>query len=120
MAVNGALLHRAEAALQTQLNPIIHSRIRLGIVSALAAGENLSFTSLKQLLASSDGNLSVHARKLEDAGYIECHKSFHNRAPRTEYKLTDQGREALADYLQQMERIIKLARHPGTPQTFER
>ena len=115
MAVNAALKHRAEAALQTQLNPVIHSRIRLGIVSALAAGENLSFSNLKQLLASSDGNLSVHARKLEDAGYIECHKSFKDRTPRTDYRLTELGHEALADYLQQMERIIKLARKAGSP-----
>ncbi len=116
MAVNAALKHRAEAALQAQLNPIIHSRIRLGIVSALAAGENLSFTFLKQLLASSDGNLSVHARKLENAGYIECHKSFHDRTPRTEYRLTERGRKALTDYLHQMERIIKLARHTNPPE----
>ena len=93
-----------------ELDRLIHERIRLGIVSALAAGEALSFTELKTLLDTSDGNLSVHARKLEDAGYIACLKSFDGRTPKTEYRLTDAGRTALEAYLDQMERIIHLAR----------
>lgn len=101
---------KAATTLQARLDPVIHSRIRLGIVSALAAGETLSFSNLKQLLASTDGNLSVHARKLEDAGYIECLKSFQDRTPKTEYRLTQSGRRALEAYLMQMERIIRLAR----------
>ncbi len=92
------------------LDRLIHERIRLGIVSALAAGDVLSFTDLKALLETTDGNLSVHARKLEDAGYVECLKSFEGRTPKTEYRLTDAGRRALEAYLEQMERIIQLAR----------
>ena len=92
------------------LDRLIHERIRLGIVSALAAGDVLSFSDLKRLLDTSDGNLSVHARKLEDAGYVECLKSFDGRTPKTEYRLTDTGRAALEAYLEQMERIIHLAR----------
>ena len=101
---------KAATTLQARLDSVIHSRIRLGIISALAAGGTLSFSSLKKLLASSDGNLSVHARKLEDAGYIECLKSFQDRTPKTEYRLTATGRQALQVYLDQMERIIRLAR----------
>lgn len=93
-----------------ELDPLIHARIRLGIVSALATGEALSFNDLKRLLDTTDGNLSVHARKLEDAGYVECLKSFDGRTPKTEYRLTDQGRDALTAYLTQMEQIIQLAR----------
>lgn len=89
---------------------LIHERVRLGIVSALAAGGTLSFNDLKQLLDTSDGNLSVHARKLEEAGYLECLKSFEGRMPKTEYRLTEAGREALSDYLEQMEQVIRLAR----------
>ena len=98
------------AAFPATLDRLIHERIRLGIVSALATGEVLSFTDLKTLLDTTDGNLSVHARKLEDAGYIACLKSFDGRTPKTEYRLTDTGRAALETYLDQMEQIIHLAR----------
>lgn len=98
-------------AFPVELDRLIHERIRLGIVSALAAGETLSFNDLKNLLDTSDGNLSVHARKLEDAGYITCIKSFDNRTPKTEYRLTTEGRRALEKYLEQMERIIQTARN---------
>jgi len=91
-------------------DPLIHGRVRLGIVSALAAGEQISFGDLKNLLATTDGNLSVHARKLETAGYIECIKSFANRMPRTEFRLTAQGRAALVQYLNQMEKMLALVR----------
>jgi len=101
---------RAVDASPATLDRLIHERIRLGIVSALAAGDILSFNDLKRLLDTTDGNLSVHARKLEDAGYIECLKSFDGRTPKTEYRLTDAGQQALETYLDQMERIIQLAR----------
>ncbi len=101
---------RAAAAFPRELDRLIHERIRLGIVSALAAGEALSFNDLKRLLDTTDGNLSVHARKLEDAGYVACLKSFEGRTPKTEYRLTEAGRQALEAYLDQMERIIQLAR----------
>ena len=94
----------------TDLDKLIHERIRLGIVSALAATDTLSFTDLKALLETTDGNLSVHARRLEDAGYIESIKSFEDRTPKTEYRLLAQGRDALNLYLDQMESIIKMAR----------
>ena len=97
-------------AFPAALDRLIHERIRLGIVSALAAGDVLSFNDLKRLLDTTDGNLSVHARKLENAGYVECLKSFDGRTPKTEYRLTDAGRAALEAYLEQMERIIHLAR----------
>ena len=93
-----------------QLDKLIHERIRLGIVSALAAGDKLSFTELKTLLKTSDGNLSVHARRLEDAGYIESIKYFDGRTPKTEYRLLDKGKAALNNYLEQMEKIIKMAK----------
>jgi DNA-binding HxlR family transcriptional regulator len=92
------------------LDKLIHERMRLGIVSALAAGGRMAFNDLKAVLDTSDGNLSVHARKLEDAGYIACHKFFEDRTPRTEYELTAAGREALETYLDQMEAIIQTAR----------
>ena len=101
---------RPMRALQVQPDPLIHARIRLGIVSALLAGETLSFGDLKTLVDTTDGNLSVHARKLEEAGYIECLKSFHNRTPRTEYRLTGRGRKALVAYLKQLEEVLQLAR----------
>ena len=82
-------------------------------MSALATGEMISFNDLKRLLNTSDGNLSVHARKLEDAGYVECIKSFDDRMPKTEYCLTEAGRGALTNYLDQMERIIRVARDDG-------
>jgi DNA-binding HxlR family transcriptional regulator len=98
---------QAEAA---QLDRLIHERIRLGIVSALAVNETLTFNELKQLLKTSDGNLSVHARKLEDAQYIRCTKSFAGRLPKTEYRLTPLGRRALERYLDHMEALIRATR----------
>jgi DNA-binding MarR family transcriptional regulator len=92
------------------LDRLIHERIRLGIVSALAAGEGMSFADLKQVLKTSDGNLSVHARKLEDAGYVRVLKGFEDRKPKTEYRLTPKGRRALEAYLEQMEAILNEAR----------
>lgn len=94
----------------TQLDLLIHERMRLGIVSALAVNESLSFNDLKRLLATSDGNLSVHARKLEQADYIKCSKFFAGRVPRTEYRLTANGRRALQHYLDHMEELIRRAR----------
>ncbi|MCC6861818.1 MAG: transcriptional regulator [Bryobacterales bacterium] len=93
-----------------QLDRIIHERVRLAIVSALAVNESLSFHDLKKLLEITDGNLSVHARKLEDAGYISCTKSFHRRVPKTEYRLTGEGRRALERYLDHMEALIHATR----------
>jgi DNA-binding HxlR family transcriptional regulator len=93
-----------------ELDRVIHERLRLGIVSALAGNESLTFNELKQLLQTTDGNLSVHARKLEDAGYIDCRKSFEGRTPRTEYRLTDAGRGALKRYLAHMEALIQAVR----------
>ena len=93
-----------------QLDRLIHERIRLGIVSALATNESLSFKDLKRILKTTDGNLSVHARKLEEADYISCVKFFEARVPRTEYRLTAAGRRALAQYLDQMEQWIRLTR----------
>lgn len=86
--------------------------MRLGIVSALAAGEEMSFSDLKTALSATDGNLSVHARKLEDAGYVSCEKTFAGRTPRTHYKLTATGRRALEKYLDHMDSIIRAARKP--------
>jgi DNA-binding HxlR family transcriptional regulator len=93
-----------------ELDRLIHERIRLGIVSALATNESLSFNDLKRILKTSDGNLSVHARKLEEAQYIACAKFFEGRVPRTEYRLTAAGRRALAQYLDQMEEWIRVTR----------
>jgi DNA-binding MarR family transcriptional regulator len=92
------------------LDPIIHVRVRLGIVSALAVEESLTFNELKERLETSDGNLSVHARRLEEAGYIEIRKSFQGRIPRTEYRLTETGRRALQQYLDHMEALIERVR----------
>ncbi len=91
----------------TKLDRLIHERMRLGIVSALAVNKSLSFNDLKKLLNTTDGNLSVHARKLEEANYIVCSKSFDGRVPKTEYKLTKEGKEALERYLSHMEALIK-------------
>lgn len=99
----------AEAA-PAKLDRLIHERLRLGIVSALAANESLTFNELKKLLKTTDGNLSVHARKLEDAHYITCNKSFEGRLPKTEYKLTAGGRRALERYLDHMEALIQAMR----------
>ena len=93
-----------------QLDRLIHERIRLGIVSALATNASLSFNDLKRILKTTDGNLSVHARKLEEADYISCLKYFEGRVPRTNYSLTPNGRSALAQYLDQMEEWIRLTR----------
>ena len=104
---------KAEAAKKQsplELDRLIHERLRLGIVSALAVNERLTFNDLKGLLQTTDGNLSVHARKLEDAEYITCEKSFDGRVPRTEYRLTAAGRRALEKYLVHMEAIIKAVR----------
>ena len=89
------------------LDRLIHERIRLGIVSALAANSSLTFNDLKRLLKTTDGNLSVHARKLEEAKYIGCTKSFEGRVPRTEYALTSSGRRAFEKYLDHMEALIQ-------------
>ncbi|MBI4543670.1 MAG: transcriptional regulator [Gemmatimonadetes bacterium] len=93
-----------------ELDRLIHERVRLGIVSALAVTESLSFNELKAFLRTTDGNLSVHARKLEEAGYIRCSKSFEGRIPRTEYRLTAAGRRALERYLDHMESLIQAVR----------
>ena len=129
MARNAALKHlthkkretsAAPAAAESQaarakhpahsLDRLIHERMRLGIISALAANETLTFNDLKNLMHTTDGNLSVHARKLEDGGYIACTKSFEGRLPKTEYKLTVAGRRALESYLSHMETIIQQMR----------
>lgn len=103
-------LHRVRSAQAKHpapnLDRLIHERMRLGIVSALAANESQTFNDLKSLMNTTDGNLSVHARKLEDGGYIACTKSFEGRLPKTEYKLTVAGRRALENYLSHMETII--------------
>jgi DNA-binding HxlR family transcriptional regulator len=93
-----------------KLDAVIHERARLAIVSALAVNDVLSFNDLKKLLEISDGNLSVHARKLENAGYVKCTKSFVGRQPRTEFRLTVAGRRALEEYLRQMESVIRATR----------
>lgn len=92
------------------LDRLIHERLRLGIVSALAVNDSLSFSDLKKLMKTTDGNLSVHARKLEEAEYITCTKSFEGRMPKTEYKLTATGRRALERYLDHMEALIRATR----------
>ncbi len=92
------------------LDRLLHDRMRLGIVSALAAAGAMSFTDLKDALSATDGNLSVHARKLEEAGYVTCEKTFAGRTPRTDYKLTASGRRALEKYLDHMSAIIAAAR----------
>jgi DNA-binding HxlR family transcriptional regulator len=92
------------------LDRLIHERMRLGIVSALAVNDSLSFNELKAMLRATDGNLSVHARKLEEAGYVDCQKSFHGRVPRTDFSLTPAGRRALERYLDHMEALIEAVR----------
>ncbi len=101
---------QAEKANPVALDPIIHVRVRLGIVSALAVEESLTFNELKERLDTSDGNLSVHARRLEEAGYVEIRKSFDGRIPRTDYRLTETGRQALQRYLDHMEALIERVR----------
>ena len=100
--------HAQSGALE--LDRLIHERVRLGIVSALAVNGSLTFTDLKELLGTTDGNLSAHARRLEDAGYVTCEKSFEGRVPRTEYALTKVGRRELQLYLDHMEAIISATR----------
>jgi DNA-binding MarR family transcriptional regulator len=93
-----------------KLDRLIHERLRLGILSALSVNESLTFNELKKLLDTTDGNLSVHARKLEEAGYIGCAKSFEGRMPRTDYRLTAAGKRALERYLDHMEALIRAMR----------
>lgn len=100
----------AREAVSPDLDRLIHERIRLGIVSALAVNRSLTFNELKALLKTTDGNLSVHARKLEEADYIVCTKSFDGRLPKTEYRLTASGRRALERYLNHMEALIRATR----------
>ena len=97
-------------AVPADLDRLIHERIRLGIVSALAVNRSLTFNELKALLKTTDGNLSVHARKLEEADYIVCTKSFDGRLPKTEYRLAAAGRKALERYLNHMEALIRATR----------
>lgn len=100
-------VNKAAETVSTELDKLIHERLRLGIISALAANKSLSFNDLKKLLQTTDGNISVHARKLEEAGYIVCEKSFNGRVPLTEYKITKAGKTALERYLNHMEALIK-------------
>ena len=101
---------QAARASSREIDTLIHHRLRLGILSALAAAVSLSFNDLKALMQTTDGNLSVHARKLEDAQYVTCTKSFEGRRPRTEYRLTAHGRRALQRYLDHMEAVIRATR----------
>ena len=101
---------RAKGKTPIELDHVIHERVRLAILSALASGQSLSFNELKELLDTTDGNLSVHARRLEEAGFIACEKSFVGRVPRTEYQLTAAGRKALDAYLDHMEALIQRVR----------
>ncbi len=103
-------VERAAERVSDELDKVIHERMRLGIISALAANDKLSFTELRNLLSTSDGNISVHARKLEEAGYVTCEKSFKGRMPLTEYLITKEGRLALERYLDHMEALIKAMR----------
>ena len=111
-ATTGEVDRHAPSAAKSaaELDRLIHERLRLGIVSALAGNASLTFNELKEILKTTDGNLSVHARKLEDAEYIACEKSFDGRTPKTEFRLTDAGRRALTRYLDHMESIIRTAR----------
>ncbi|MDQ8153776.1 MAG: transcriptional regulator [Gemmatimonadota bacterium] len=92
------------------LDKLIHDRVRLGIISALAVNDRLTFTDLRDLLALTDGNLSVHARKLEEGGYVTCHKGYEGRVPKSEYRLTAAGKRALERYLGHMEALIEATR----------
>jgi DNA-binding MarR family transcriptional regulator len=106
----GAITAQVPQTSATNLDRLIHERTRLAIVSALAVNKSLTFNELKQLLRATDGNLSVHARKLEDAGYVSCSKSFAGRVPRTQYSLSAAGRRALEKYLSHMEALIQATR----------
>ena len=109
-SVNGGVARSSVDEGALALDRLIHERLRLGIVSALAVNESLTFNELKQLLRTTDGNLSVHARKLEDAKYVTCTKTFEERVPRSEYRLTASGRRALERYLNHMEALIRATR----------
>ncbi len=104
-------IEKAAETVSGELDKVIHERMRLGIISALAANKSLSFTELKNLLNTTDGNISVHARKLEDAGYLTCEKSFNGRVPLTEYRITSEGKQALEKYLNHMEALISAMRN---------
>ena len=104
-AVHGGAPHSAR-----EIDRVIHERLRLGIISALAAHQSMTFNELKTAVKTSDGNLSVHARKLEEAGYVACAKSFEGRMPRTDYRMTAAGRRALERYLDHMEALIQAMR----------
>lgn len=114
-ALRGLPGGRDEEGSPLALDRLIHERLRLGIVSALAVNDALTFVELKALLKTTDGNLSVHARKLEEAGYVTCTKDFDGRMPRTEYRLTRAGRVALERYLDHMEALISATRRSGSP-----
>jgi DNA-binding transcriptional ArsR family regulator len=108
-----ALTSRGAGRGSAELDRLIHERVRLGIVSALAAASSLTFVELKNILGTTDGNLSVHARKLEEAGYVACTKSFEGRIPRTEYELTQKGKTELENYLRHMEDLIRMVKSGG-------
>lgn len=103
---------RGGAAGAESLDKLIHEPLRLSILSALAVHDTLSFSELKELLGATDGNLSVHARKLEEGGYVSCKKGFEGRMPRTEYALSAAGRRALERYLEHMEALIRAVKRP--------
>lgn len=107
---NAGVKAESTSATPVELDRLIHERMRLGIVSALAVNPSLSFSELKALMRTTDGNLSVHARKLEEAGYVTCTKTFEGRVPKTDYTLTAAGRKALERYLDHMEAIIRATR----------
>ncbi len=109
-SVRGERSSRALPRRALDLDRLIHERVRLGIVSALAVNVSLTFNELRTLLETTDGNLSVHARKLEEAGYLVCTKSFEGRKPKSEYRLTETGRRALERYLKHMEALIRTTR----------
>ena len=101
---------RRRPAAPPELDRLVHERMRLAMLSALMVNERLSFNQLKGLLETTDGNLSVHARKLEEGGYVSCHKHFAGRVPRTDYRITAAGRRALEQYLEEMEELIRTTR----------
>jgi DNA-binding HxlR family transcriptional regulator len=108
--MKGTTVKRPQPKKAEELDRLIHERLRLGIVSALAVNDTLTFSDLKKLMNTTDGNLSVHARKLEEAEYIACTKSFEGRMPKTQYRLTALGRRALERYLDHMEALIRATR----------
>jgi DNA-binding MarR family transcriptional regulator len=110
-AATGATTPHDDPGSATDLDRLIHERLRLGIVSALAVNAKLTFSELKRIMGTTDGNLSIHARKLEDAGYVLCVKSFDGRTPKTEFSLTAAGRRALERYLSHMETLIHATRN---------